>query len=75
MLVDSIRLLLGAVIIIFHRPIADFILHQEEKASQFFRSRGVRLPDFPSPKVAHDVYFLIGVFVVGISLLRLLEVV
>ena len=75
MLVDCIRLILGAAIIVFHRRIADFILFQEQKAGQFFRSRGVNLPDFPSPKVAHDVYFLIGAFVMGISLLRLLSVV
>jgi hypothetical protein len=71
MIYDLFRMMLGLLIICFHRQIADFILHQEEAIAGLLRRRGVRLPGFPSPEFAHDLYFVIGAAVTLVSVLKI----
>ena len=71
MVVDVARLILGLLIVAFHRPIADFILHEEERVVVLFRSRGVPLPRIPTRSAAHNIYFSLGMFVCLFSLVRL----
>lgn len=70
MAIDITRLALGLLIALFHRPIADFILRQEEGMVVLLRSRGVPLPNVPSRTTAHNLYFALGMVVAVISLLR-----
>ncbi|MDP9267928.1 MAG: hypothetical protein M3P27_06325 [Acidobacteriota bacterium] len=70
MVVDLARLLCGLLIVAFHRPLADFILHQEAQLVALFHSRGVRML-VPSQATARNVYFGIGMFATLLSLVRL----
>ena len=71
MLVDIARLLIGLVVVTFHRPIADYVLVQEEALVAMFRTRGVRVPNVPRPATVQNVYFGIGLFVCLFSLIRI----
>jgi hypothetical protein len=57
------RLVLGLLVALFHRPIADFILTREHALDSFFRSRGVHLPSPPSQAAAQNIYFGLGIFI------------
>ena len=70
MVVDIVRLLLGLMILAFHRPIADFILLHEAQFVTLFRSRGLSMP-VPSQSTARNLYFGLGMFVCLLSLVRL----
>jgi hypothetical protein len=70
MVVDVSRLLLGLLIVAFHRPLADFILRQETQLVAIFQQRGLRMP-MPSQATARNLYFSIGMFVSLLSLVRL----
>jgi hypothetical protein len=71
MIVELARLMFGLVIVLFHRPIADFILRQEQHMAAILSQRGMRLPQFPSPQFAHNLYFCIGVVVAVLSMARI----
>jgi hypothetical protein len=71
MIVDIARLLIGLVVVMFHRPIAEYILVQEEALVVLFRTRGVRVPSVPRPGTVQNVYFGIGMFVCLFSLIRI----
>ncbi len=71
MIVELARLMFGLLIVLFHKPIADFILQQEQHMAALLSQRGMRVPEFPSPQFAHNLYFIIGVFVALLSMARL----
>lgn len=71
MIADVARLLFGLLIVAFHRPVAEYILREEERLVVLFRSRGVPLPHAPSTATAHNIYFGLGMFVCLLSLVRL----
>ena len=52
-------------------PANYFILHKEEAIAGLLRRRGLRLPGFPSPEFAHDLYFVIGAAVTLVSVLKI----
>lgn len=70
MLVDVARLALGLGILAFHRPLADFVLHHEAHFVARLRQRGLHLPAL-SRATAHNIYFMLGMFVAVLSLCRL----
>lgn len=70
MVVDVTRLFIGLLIVAFHRPLADFILHQEKQLVTLFHSRGLRMP-IPTQSTARNVYFGLGMIVTVLSLVRL----
>lgn len=61
MLVEVARLLMGVLIAVFHRPLANTIMRQERALDVYFRSRGVQLPAPPSDTTAQNLYFTIGI--------------
>ena len=63
MVVEITRLLLGVLIAIFHRPLANLIMQQERALDSYFRRRGISLPAPPSDKTAQNLYFFIGIFI------------
>lgn len=71
MVVEITRLLLGLMIALFHRPIADYILEQERSLVILFRQRGVAFPATPSTETVRTVYFFIGIFVAVFEIVRI----
>ncbi len=71
MVVEVTRLLLGLMIALFHRPIADYILEQERSLVILFRQRGVAFPATPSTETVRTVYFFIGIFVAVFEIVRI----
>jgi hypothetical protein len=71
MIIDFARLALGLMVVLFHRPIADFVMIREQALDDFFRSRGVRFPAPPSEGTARNLYFGLGFFVCVISMFRI----
>ncbi|HEV3039205.1 MAG TPA: hypothetical protein VHA33_15615 [Candidatus Angelobacter sp.] len=63
MVVEITRLVLGVLIAIFHRPLANTIMAQERVLDGYFRRRGISLPEPPSDAVAQNLYFGIGIFI------------
>ena len=63
MAVEIMRLLLGVLIAIFHRPLATKIMQQERVLDGYFRSRGVFLPAPVSDTIVQNFYFAIGIFI------------
>lgn len=63
MVVEITRLLLGVLIAVFHRPLANTIMHHERELDMFFRQRGFRFPAPPSDAMAQNLYFVIGIFI------------
>jgi len=71
MVVDFSRLVLGLIVAVFHRPIADFMLEREHSLDSFFRSRGVYLPEPPSETTCQNLYFGLGIFICLFSIARI----
>jgi len=71
MVADIARLVLGLLIVAFHRPVAEYILVQERQLVGLLRSRGLRVPGVPTTATAHNIYFALGMFVCLLSLARL----
>ncbi len=71
MVVEVTRLMLGLMIALFHRPIADYILEQERSLVILFRQRGVAFPATPSTETVRTVYVFIGIFVAVFEIVRI----
>ncbi len=71
MIVEITRLVLGLLIALFHRPIADFVLMQERALVITFRQRGVPLPPAPTTETARTIYFLMGIFLALYEIFRI----
>ncbi len=71
MLPDILRLALGLTLALLHRPIADFMLHQERVLAGMFRQRGVPVPQPPTTDTLRNVYFGLGIFLALVAIIRL----
>ena len=71
MIVDIARLVLGLLVVLFHQPLANFIMAREHALDRLLRARGVRFPEPPSESMAHNIYFGLGVFISVISMARI----
>jgi hypothetical protein len=71
MAIELTRLAFGLLLLIFHRPIADYILEQERSLVVLFRQRGVPLPASPGNETVRNIYFVLGTFVVVYELARI----
>ncbi len=71
MIVDFARLTLGLMVVLFHRPLANFIMARERMLDHLLRSRGIRFPEPPSESMAHNIYFVLGLFISLISMARI----
>ncbi len=63
MIVEVTRLLLGVLIALFHKPLANVVMQQERALDTYFRRRGFNFPAPPSDTAAQNLYFLIGIFI------------
>jgi hypothetical protein len=70
MLTEFWKLAFGLLVVVFHREIADFVLRQEETMVGLFRSRGLQMPLF-SREAIRNVYFLVGVSIAAMEMLRI----
>ena len=59
----TVPVLLGVLIALFHRPIANKMMQQERAIDSYFRQRGISLPRPPSDATAQNLYFGIGIFI------------
>ncbi len=71
MSIELTRLAFGFLLLIFHRPIADYILKQERALVLIFRQRGLRFPFAPDTETMHNIYFILGTFVILYELARI----
>ncbi len=71
MVVEITRLLLGLLIALFHRPIADFVLMQERALVIAFRQRGVPVPAAPTTETARTIYFMMGIMLAMFEIVRI----
>ena len=71
MVAEISRLLLGLLIALFHRPLADFMLQQERALVVMFRQRGVPYPATPTTETTRNVYFGIGIALAMFELVRI----
>jgi hypothetical protein len=63
MVADFARLVLGLIVALFHRPIANFILERELVLDGYFRRHGVHFPEPPAEATLHNIYFFLGIFI------------
>lgn len=71
MMLEFSRLAVGLLILVFHRQIADYVMHHERLLVGLFRARGVMVPDTPSTETARNIYFGIGLFIVLVEMARI----
>ncbi|HEY0564214.1 MAG TPA: hypothetical protein VGC88_01450 [Terriglobales bacterium] len=71
MIVEFMRLLIGVLLMAFHRPVADYALNLDHVFAAMFRSRGVSFPAPPRQTTMHTIYFCLGIFVCLLSLMRI----
>ena len=65
------RLVLGLLIAFFHQPLADFIGEQDAQLVALFRRRGVAVPDTLRREIAHNIFFIVGIAVAMVELVRI----
>ena len=71
MLVEFAHVLLGLAIALFHVQLADFLRRQDRTLAAAFRERGVSIPDALPKPIAHNLFFLFGIFIALFSLARI----
>ncbi len=71
MVADFARLTLGLIVVLFHRPLANFVMARERVLDHILRCRGIRFPEPPSESQAHNIYFGLGLFITLISMARI----
>ncbi len=69
--IELLRLGLGLLIALFHRPIADYVLEQERCLVIAFRQRGIPLPPTPTTETTRNIYFALGISLALIELARI----
>ncbi len=70
-MVEVTRLVLGLLIALFHKPLADFITEQDTQLVALFRQRGISVPNPFRRETARNLYFFIGIAVAMIELARI----
>ncbi len=63
MIEDILKLAVGILLAIFHRPIGDFFLETEYAFAALIHSRGLRALPLPRRGTVHDLYFGLGLFI------------
>ena len=71
MMTEVTRLVLGLLIAMFHKQVADYIVEQDRALVAMARNRGVSLPQAPTKEFARNLYFCIGIFVAMYELARI----
>lgn len=71
MFVELLRLALGLTIALFHRQIADYVLHHERMLVIAARQRGLPLPATPTTETTRNIYFALGICLAVFEMLRI----
>jgi hypothetical protein len=71
MWVELTRLVLGLMIALMHRPLADFMLRHERRLVIVLRQRGVPYPATPTTETVRNAYFGIGILLAMYELVRI----
>ena len=71
MWIEITRLALGLMIAFFHRPIADFLLHQERAVVIAMRQRGIPYPPTASTETTRTAYFSVGIILAMFEIVRI----
>jgi hypothetical protein len=71
MLIDVARLMVGVLLMAFHRPVADFFADLDHGFAAAVRARGLYLPTPPKQSVMHTLYFCLGICVSLFAMTRL----
>jgi hypothetical protein len=71
MVIEISRLVVGLLVLCFHKQIADFILVREQQLAELLQTRGnIRIP-VPSQATFQNLYFVLGMAVALLSMVRL----
>jgi hypothetical protein len=68
---EFLKLTVGLALMLFHRPIADYILEHERSLVIIFRQRGVPVPAAPTTETGRNIYFCIGGFIVMFQIVHI----
>ncbi len=71
MFLEFTKLALGLALMLFHRPIADYVMERERELVVLVRQRGIPLPAALSTETARNVYFGLGAFVALFEVARI----
>lgn len=71
MVLEFAKLLFGIAIMLFHRPVADYIMERERALVVLIRQRGLPIPAAPSTGAARNIYFGLGAFVAFFEISRI----
>jgi hypothetical protein len=71
MVFEVARLLLGVMLMTFHRPIADFFVEMDHISTAMFRAGGLNMPGPPRQAVMHTIYFCMGIIVCVVSMAKI----
>jgi hypothetical protein len=70
MLLELSKLAVGLVLLIFHRPFAEFAIAHDRAVMVLFAQRRLRLPQL-STATAYNIYFGAAVFICAVELVRI----
>jgi hypothetical protein len=71
MAIELTRMVVGFIILLFHRQISDWVLEQERRTVVIFRQQGVPLPAPLTTETSRNLYFCLGTFVVLYQIVRI----
>ena len=71
MLLELVRLVLGLILAMFHRPVSDFILEQDRALAGLVRSRGIPIPAPLTTETSRTLFFLLGI---GVALAQIARI-
>jgi hypothetical protein len=71
MAIEISRLVMGLLVLCFHKQIADYILVRERELAELLQTRGnIRIP-VPSQAAFQNLYFCLGMAVALLSMVNL----
>lgn len=71
MQIELLRLVMGLLLAVFHRPVSDFILEQEHAFAGLARRGGIRLPAPLSLETSRTLFFSLGIIVAILQIARI----
>jgi hypothetical protein len=74
-MLEVTRLVMGLLIALFHKPLADYITKQDAQLVAMFRQRGVNVPNTMNQDTARNLYFAMGILVAAVELARIYTII
>ena len=69
--VEFARLVIGLLLMAFHRPIADFFVELDYGFAAALRSKGLQLPMPPRQSFMHTFYFCLGMLICVVTMMKI----